>query len=124
MKNKVLSIKKENWGLKAPNTWEEIKWTIYDNMTIEYSITYNKTKNRQKNINYKISKNKYKVIINEINEAKKTSKNVEAYDGEAWEFIEYDKEKEIWGKKLGYIYGITPLEKIAKIIEESTNNKR
>ena len=48
---------------------------------------------------------------------------IEAYDGEAWEFVEYNNGEENWKRPMGYIYGITSLEKITDILRGGSNNE-
>ncbi len=41
---------------------------------------------------------------------------IEACDGEAWKFIQYNDNKIVWQRDLGYIYGITSLEKVSNYL--------
>ncbi|MBS7020388.1 MAG: hypothetical protein KH135_00745 [Firmicutes bacterium] len=41
---------------------------------------------------------------------------IDAYDGSAYEIIQYDNGNEIWKRNMGYIYGIKSLEEISMIL--------
>lgn len=63
-----------------------------------------------------LDKNLYEEIVNCIELAKKCDKEVSALDGSAWSIEQYKNGKAVWMRKMGYIYGIEPLEKIGKIM--------
>mgnify|MGYP004467166603 CR=1 FL=1 len=63
-----------------------------------------------------LDKNLYEEIVNCIELAKKYDKEVSALDGSAWSIEQYKNGKTVWMRKMGYIYGIEPLEKIGKIM--------
>ncbi len=123
MKNMVLNIKNHNWGLIGPGTWEEKQWNIYDDMSVDYTITYNSPTGDKNVSEFELSKEEFDTIINNIELAKSDNTVIEAYDGEAWEFVECNNGEETWKRPMGYIYGITSLEKITDILRESSNNE-
>lgn len=116
MKNIVLKIRNLNWGLIGPGSWEEKKWTIYDDMSVDYTILYNLPENNTNTLNFELIKDEFDSIINNIELVKNDNTTVDADDGEAWEFVKYSDGAEIWKRNLGYIYGISPLEDIADIL--------
>ena len=120
MKNKVLEIRNSNWGLIGPGSWEERKWEIYDDMSVCYTIIYNSTENNENTSDLKLSKDEFDRIISNIELAKNDSTIVKAYDGEAWEFVEYNNGIEVWKRDMGYIYGISELETIVDILTKET----
>ncbi len=118
MKKIVLEVKNYNWGLIGPNSWKEKDWIIFDDMSVCYTIIYNSLENSQKMINFELNKNKFDIIMNDIESVKNDKTTVDASDGEAWEFIRYSNGVEDWRRDIGYIYGISPLENIADILSE------
>ena len=112
-KNLIIKVIEENWGLKGPFDRESKEWRIYSNFNVEHVIKYRDLKETKEVINcYKISDNELKEILSNIELAKLNVIKVDGCDGVAWEFIQYEENKEIWKRNLGYIYGINPLEKI------------
>ena len=120
MKNIVLEIKNNNWGLIGPGSWKERKWIIYDDMSVCHTIIYNLTENNTNTFNFELSKDEFDSIISNLELAKNDSTNVDACDGEAWEFIEYNNGMEVWKRNKGYIYGISSLEKVIDILNKET----
>ena len=116
MKNIVLKISNSNWGLIGPGSWKEKNWIIYDDMSVDYTILYNLPENNMKTLNFEFTKDEFDKIIDNIELAKNDNTIVDANDGEAWEFVKYNEGAEIWKRKQGYIYGISPLENIADIL--------
>ena len=63
-----------------------------------------------------------KQIVKNIELAKSDNREVQACDGEAWEFIQYENGNVVWERKLGYIYGIERLENICDILRNLVRN--
>ncbi len=116
---KVLRIKNYNCGLINIDTWKEKEWIIFDDMSVYYTITFNSFIDN-KVVKFKLNKDDFKKIANNIELAKNDETIIEAYDGETWEFIEYKNNKEIWRRDMGYIYGVIPLENITDILIKCT----
>lgn len=121
--NLILNIKNHNWGLIGPGTWKEKQWNIYDDMSVDYTITYNSPTGDKNVSEFELSKEEFDTIINNIGLAKSDNTVIEASDGEAWEFVEYNNGEENWKRPMGYIYGITSLEKITDILRGGSNNE-
>ena len=120
MKELVLKITHDNWGLVGPDSWNNVEWKVYDDLSVDIKILYNSITNGEniKIINSKLIQNDYDSIIKNVELSKENHIKVEACDGSAWEIIEYNNGKEIWKRDLGYIYGIKPLEKVAEILNK------
>lgn len=116
MKKIILKVIHQNWGLIGPGDWENKEWKIYNDLSVEIKIIYRP--NESIILKNKISKITYNKLLKNINSSKEDKSSVNALDGSAWEFIEYNENKEIWKRDLGYIYGIEPLEKIGEILEK------
>jgi DNA-directed RNA polymerase subunit RPC12/RpoP len=78
-----------------------------------------KTKSYSHNINEK----ELNEIIKNIELAKSDNSVVEAFNGEAWEFVQYENGNVLWERKLGYIYGIEPLESICDMLHNLVKNE-
>ena len=113
---KILDVKCHNWGLIGPGSWKERKWSIYDDMSVCYTILYNSNGNDIKTLNFELSKDEFDSIIKNIELAKKENIIIDAFDGVAWGFIKYNNDNEIWKRDMGYIYGISSLENITTIL--------
>jgi hypothetical protein len=120
LKNVVFDIKNSNWGLIGPDSWREREWKIYDDMSVSYTITYNSTENKTNTFSFKLSIDEFNSIISNIESAKNDNTKVDACDGEAWEFVEYNNGMEVWKRNMGYIYGISSLENIVDILRKET----
>ena len=62
--NIVLKIRNLNWGLIGPGTWKEKKWTIYDDMSVDYTVLYNLPENNTNTLNFELIKDEFDSIIN------------------------------------------------------------
>ena len=100
-KKLVLKIEDHDWGLKTIYTWNTKTWYIYDNLSVEYEIRNGE--NKIKSYSHKINDVDLKQIIKNIELAKSYNHEVQAVDGEAWEFIQYENGNTVWERKLGYI---------------------
>ena len=118
MKEMVLLAKQRNWGMIGPNSWIEREWKIYNDLSVDIKLTYNSIteENRFQFYDCFISLENYEKITKNLKLAKENDVEVNAYDGEAWEFTYYDKGIELWKREKGYIYNIEPLEEIARIL--------
>ena len=110
----ILKIEDHDWGLKTIYTWNTKTWSIYDDLSIEYKIVNGE--NKVKSYSHNISDKDLKQIIQNIDLAKSDNREVQACDGEAWEFTQYENGNVVWERKLGYIYGIEPLENISDML--------
>lgn len=112
-------ITMSNWGMIGPNSITGNEFDIYDDLSIELKVSKNNSLGTEKEISILhglISQEKYEEIISNIQKAKEFNSTVEAVDGNAWAFEEYDNGNLVWKRELGYIYGITPLTEITKIL--------
>jgi len=117
MKEMVFKITNVNWGLRGPDSWNNVEWNIYNDLSVEIKVSYNNIE-KNKLITSKLSKKDYNTIIENVELSKDNYIKVDACDGSAWEIIEYYKDNEIWKRDLGYIYGIKPLEEVAKVLNK------
>ncbi len=118
MKNVILNVKNKNWGEIGPNSWLERHWIIYDDLLVDYSVIYNGKENNKKVVNFSIDRESLNVLMKELELAKDNDNKVEALDGDVWEFIQYNNGKEVWKRDVGYIYGLSHLENITKILKK------
>jgi hypothetical protein len=123
MSKKKLEISRHNWSEIGPGSWNNTKWEIFDDLSViktdEYLDDENPRQNPNKKdaSNYTIKQEDYDVLMDNIALAKTINKVVDAYDGEAWTFVEYDDDGSIkWMRETGYIYGLEPLEKISNYL--------
>ena len=119
-KKLMFKIENHNWGLKTIYTWNTKIWYIYDDLSIKYEIINGQ--DRVKSYSHSISKEKLKLIIQNIELSKSDNRVVDACDGEAWEFIQYEDDNVVWERKLGYIYGIDSLETVSNILLDLVKN--
>lgn len=116
-------IKKLNWSEHCSDDYDEIKWIIYDDLKVEIEEIYRFDKNNNKKYS-SLTIQDFETISKNIDIIKSNDvEDVDALDGTAWEFIQYDGENEIWKRVAGYIYGIKPLETIADTLEKIRNQK-
>lgn len=118
-KNIKFKIIMSNWGMIGPNSITGNEFNIYNDLSIELKVSQNNSLGTEKEISILhglISQEKYQEIISNIQKAKEFNSTVEAVDGNAWSFEEYDNGNLVWKRELGYIYGITPLTEITKIL--------
>ena len=115
MKSRVFLIRAVNNGLKGPDSWGEKRWIIYDDMSVDYTLTY-AVANIKKTLNFNISREKFDIIMFDLESVRYDQTQVNALDGETWEFVKYENGAENWKRDLGYIYGIAPLENIAELL--------
>ena len=116
-------IKKLNWSEHCSDDYDEIKWIIYDDLKVEIEEIYRFDKNNNKKYS-SLTIQDFETISKNIDIIKSNDvEDVDALDGTAWEFIQYDGENEIWKREAGYIYGLKPLETIADILEKIRNQK-
>lgn len=112
-----LLIRKLNWTEHCSDDYEEIKWIISDDLKVEIEEIYGFKEKNNKHYNY-LNQQDYETILKNIDLIKNNNvEDVDALDGTAWEFILYEENGDIWKKDANYIYGIKPLETIAKILE-------
>lgn len=122
MKEIKLKIIHQNWGLMGMGDWNNTEWNIYNDLTVEIKVKYNPLDIEGFNdtviTEIKLSIEQYNEIVRQLNLSKKDDSFVDGCDGDAWEFIQYNDNCEVWKRELGYIYGIKPLEKVAKMLEK------
>ncbi len=116
----ILKIENHNWRLITKSTWNTKIWCIYDDLSVEYEIKNGE--NKTKSYSHKISDEDLKRIIKNIELAKSENREVQAFDGEGWEFIQNENSNVVWERKLGYIYGIEPLENVCDILINLVRN--
>ncbi len=119
MENLVLQVKHENWGLIGSNSWNSTTWKIYGDLKMEVTIDGAKSEARQ----LKISQKDFDFIQRHLKEAKKEIIDIDALDGSAWEFKQYQGKTLVWGREMGYIYGFKPLEIIGHHLYKISNLK-
>ena len=61
LKNVVLKIRNCNWGLIGPGSWKEKNWTIYDDMSVDYTILYNLPENNTNKLNFELIKDEFRI---------------------------------------------------------------
>lgn len=113
-KKLILKIVDNDWGLKTIYTWSTKTWCIYSDLSVDYEVRNGEDKT--KSYSHNINEEELKQIIKNIDLAKPYSREVQACDGEAWEFVQYENDNIVWERKLGYIYGIEPLETICDML--------
>lgn len=111
----VLDISHVSWSLRCAGMWASTTWKIYKDLTTEIYDLYGDEEIDKKYV-IKLEDHLYKKILNYLEEAKQKDRKVDACDGSAWSIVQYEDGKEIWNRKLGYIYDIQPLEEIEKIL--------
>lgn len=110
----ILKIVDNDWGLKTIYTWSTKTWCIYSDLSVDYEVRNGEGKT--KSYSHNINEEELKQIIKNIDLAKPDNREVQACDGEAWEFVQYENDNIVWERKLGYIYGIEPLETICDML--------
>lgn len=113
-KKLILKIIDNDWGLKTIYTWSTKTWCIYSDLSVDYEVRNGEDK--IKSYSHNINEKELKQIIKNIDLAKSDNREVQAFDGEAWEFVQYENDNIVWERKLGYIYGIEPLETICDML--------
>lgn len=113
-KKLFLKIVDNDWGLKTIYTWSTKTWCIYSDLSVDYEVRNGEDKT--KSYSHNINEEELKQIIKNIDLAKPYNREVQACDGEAWEFVQYENDNIVWERKLGYIYGIEPLETICDML--------
>ena len=120
MENLVLQVKHENWGLIGPGSWSSTTWKIYGDLKMEVTINGAKPEIKQ----LKISQKDFDFIQKYLKEAKQEIIDIDALDGSAWEFKQYQGKSLVWEREMGYIYGFKPLEIIGHYLYKISNLKR
>jgi hypothetical protein len=107
----------------GPGSWNNTKWEIFDDLSViktdEYLDDENprQNPNKKETSNYTIKQEDYDALMGNIALAKTINKVVDACDGEAWTFVDYNDDGSIkWMRETGYIYGLEPLEKISSYL--------
>lgn len=113
-KKLILKIVDNDWGLKTIYTWSTKTWCIYSDLSVDYEVRNGEDKT--KSYSHNINEEELKQIIKNIDLAKSDNREVQACDGEAWEFVQYENDNIVWERKLGYIYGIESLETICDML--------
>ena len=115
MEKLVLNVKHSNWGMMGPGDWNNTEWNIYDNLIVQIKVSYNPKGgiDNTKEFNCEIDEKFLNNLLDKLNIVKQNDEEVDACDGSAWEYTQYDNGNEVWKRNIGYIYGIKPLEEIA-----------
>ena len=107
----------------GPGSWNNTTWEIFDDLSViktdEYLDNENprQNPNKKETSNYTIKQEDYDALMGNIALAKTINKDIDACDGEAWTFAEYNDDGSIkWMRETGYIYGLEPLEKISSYL--------
>ena len=116
----ILKIENHNWGQHLRSAWSTKTWCIYDDLSVDYEVINGQEK--RKLYYHYINNDSLKEIIKNIALAKLDNRFVDACDGEAWEFVQYENDSVVWKRDLEYIYGIEPLEKISYILLDLVKN--
>ena len=118
MRKLVFQAENRNWNVMGPGDLIEKDWYIYDDLTIELKECYNTyiKSSQSKTYNGKMNKKDFQKILSCIESVKAVNLKPTAMDGDAWEFTQFKNNALIYRRKLGYIYGIKPLEDIVKIL--------
>ena len=119
-KKLIFKIEDHDWGLKTIYTWNTKTWCIYSDLSVDYEIKNGEDKT--KSYFHNINEDKFKQIIKNIELAKFDNREVQAFDGETWKFVQYENGNIVWERKLGYIYGIEPLETICDMLHNLVRN--
>ena len=117
MKELVFEITHVNYSLMGPGTWDNINYKIYNDFSVEKLTSYyNSDDSEIKSLT--INEDDYKSLLDLMEVINRQYEHVEALDGDAWKFVYYKNNVVYKKRKIGYIYGIEPLEKIQTIIEK------
>ncbi len=116
-KKLIFKIEDHNWGQITASDWHTLIWNIYDDLSVEYEIIYGQ--NKTESHLYFINEKELKLIIQNIELAKSDNRVIDAFDGNAWKFVQYEDDNVVWERKLGYIYGIASLENVSNILFDS-----
>lgn len=119
-KKLIFKIEDNDWGLKTIYTWSTKTWCIYSDLSVDYEVRNGEGK--IKSYSHNITDEDLKQILQNIELAKSDNREVQAFDGEAWEFVQYENGNIVWQRKLGYIYGIEPLETICDMLRNLVKN--
>lgn len=119
-KNIIFKIENQDCGLKTIYAWNTKTWCIYDDLKVYYEIRNGE--NKTKSYSHNINEEDLKQIIKNIELAKSDNREVQACDGEVWKFTQFENGNIVWKRKLGYIYGIEPLETIYDILHNLVRN--
>lgn len=110
-----LKIKHKSWDMRCTGMWDSTTWEIYEDLTTEIFESYGDDA-IDKKYTIKLEKYLFEEIMINLEKAKLEDKKVDACDGSAWSIVQYENGKVSWIRETGYIYGIEPLEKIEKIL--------
>lgn len=120
-KEMELKIRHTNWSMIGPNDWTGTEWKIYNDLTVDIEKTYNRAENKVEKVKAKLKLEQYNELLKNIAQAKLEDTKIEAFDGDAWEIVQYNNGSEIWKRELGYIYGVKSLENVAQILGNILN---
>lgn len=112
----LLDIVHKSCDERCRGMWESTTWKIYEDLTIEIFDSYEDAK-KDKKYTLKVGDYLFEKLLNCINEAKQNNEKIYACDGEVWGIIQYEKGNKIWERECDYIYGIKPLEEVARILK-------
>jgi hypothetical protein len=127
MKKLMLYAKHVNWGLVHAGDWTGTIWRVYDDRSVKIEYSYNPTlkaveeehwpiyKKRIEKFSRTIRKPEFQTLL-EIIKLPVDDTEVDACDGDAWEFIAYQDDEVLWKRNLGYIYGVKIYETIASLL--------
>lgn len=100
--------------MKGPGDLDYTTWKVYSDYSVDIKTAY--ILEDIKESTNKLTKENYESLLNNIESAKVKDMDIDAVDGDAWEFTEYQNGKIIWQREIGYIYGFKELEDATSII--------
>lgn len=119
--NIMFYAKKENWNCinHSEDEWLYTSWIVYYDGTVEKFDMFSQSEEKN-NITYTMSDESFKKLMKSLNRKfKSIDKDSSVCDGTGWTMIYYSMENTEIHEFEGYIYNITPLEEIQKILEEN-----
>ncbi len=115
MKEKILKIKHINFSMIGPGEWEDTEWNVFDDYTVRIEERFN---NRDEiDIKEKtLTEEEYNRLMDLFTLAKTNTQVVEAYDGDAWEFAQFENNECIYHRTPNYTYGLTEFENLQNFL--------
>lgn len=109
-----LIVQHQCWAMLGPGNWDKTIWKIYTDKTMEvlcrnWGEKFTRTKTA-------ISDDEYKKIFSLLKDGAKKDHKIEALDGTAWQYEQYENGKLFYERKLGHIYSIKPFEALGHLL--------
>ncbi|MBQ8536093.1 MAG: hypothetical protein IJ461_01630 [Clostridia bacterium] len=131
---------KMNWDLYARGTgeWLKTEWKVYRSRKVLCEVLYDAMESwefeeeetafaiaqPQRTIRHthRMRRGDYQKLKEMLADSFPQCETSSADDGEGWELVSYDTDGiTVLHKKLGYIYGIAPLEELVALLETGTS---